>query len=175
MKRKDQPSQSPSFLFPKNVSGDQESPATLSMIMKSKEKIKYFLKFQQKKQSDYNKQVLKYQYIYNTKHEKNHIWRHSIYKRTIYFFLDGERVSVQIEIVRFRYAKSPNTTFTFYGTLFCGRCHYSSEYIKNVIFSKTDPFHSPASNYVSVRTIIRWKTIVFNHTYSIDSSHPIRP
>jgi len=86
--------------------------------MKNKELFMHNNHFQYNISSCYAQQVAAYQADYNRKNPDHRIWRHMLYKRTFFFFSGGRYISVEIEIVRFRFAGT-NNTFTYYGTLFC--------------------------------------------------------
>jgi len=128
--------------------------------MKHDDFFKYNFHFQNNLSSCYAQQAHAYQLKYNRKHPGQRIWRHMLYKRTFYFFLNGRYISIEIEIVRFRYAGT-NTTFTFYGTLFCAYSHFSAQFIKHAVFS-SDELFSPSALTVSVKTLNSWKGWILN-------------
>lgn len=128
--------------------------------MKHYDFFKYDLDVQNKFSSLYAREAVIYQSKYNRKHPDRHIWRHLLYRRTFYFFLNGRYISAQIEIVRFRHAGT-NRTFTFYGTLFCPYSHFSSDFIKQAVSGSKQP-DNPAALTVSVDTLKCWKTWLLN-------------
>ncbi len=121
--------------------------------MKHKEFFKHNSSFEQKISSEYNKQAIQYQFDYNKKHPDRHIWRHLIYRRTFYFLRDGVYFSVQIEIVRFKYAGT-NSTFTFYGDLFLALSRFSAQFVRQAV--KEGMNGSGAASIVSKETLKRW-------------------
>jgi len=123
--------------------------------MKNKELFKNNLNFQHIFSSCYAKQAAAYQAEYNQKNPRQRIWRHMLYKRTFYFFLDGRHVSVDIEIVRFRHART-NNTFTYYGTLFCAYSFFSVQFKRHAVCS-SDELLSPSAVIISVKTLNCWR------------------
>lgn len=101
--------------------------------------------------SDYDKQARTFQKEYNFKHPGMHIWRHILYRKTFRFFLSGQMISVDVEIVRFIYAGT-NRTFTFYGSFFLPFFHFTKEFMCQAVRS---PDTLPALE-VSAETIRRW-------------------
>lgn len=144
----------PSFLHPRMHCITQWASLTYS-IMKYNDFFKYNSKFQKNIFSCYDQQAAAFQSKYNKNHPKQHIWRHMLYKRTFYFSLNGRHISIEIEIVRFRYVGT-NKTFTFYGTLFCAYSNFSAEFIKQAV-SSSDELLSPSALTVSVKTLNCWK------------------
>ena len=129
-------------------------------IMKHKNFFKHNSHFQSNISECYARQAAVYQSKYNRKHPRQHIWRHMLYKRTFYFYLYGRHISVEVEIVRFRFAGT-NVTFTFYGTLFCAYTHFSTQFIKQAV-SSSDELLSPSALIVSVKTLKCWAEWIRN-------------
>lgn len=123
--------------------------------MKHSEFFKQNFLFQEKISSSYNQQALRFQFRHNQKHPDRRIWRHLIYRRTFYFFRNGEYFSVQIELVRFRYAGT-NRTFTFYGDLFLPFSRFSSCFVRQAV-SETGCIDGPAASVVSPETLRQWQ------------------
>ena len=121
--------------------------------MKHNEFFKHNFSFQQKISSVYNRQALQYQFEYNKKHPDKHIWRHLLYRRTFYFLRHGVYFSVQIEIVRFKYAGT-NSTFTFYGDLFLAFSRFSSQFVRQAVSEGIEG--RCAASIVSKETLKRW-------------------
>lgn len=143
-------------------------------IMKNNNFFKHNPKFQDNLSSRYEREATVYQSGYNRKHPGKHIWRHMLYKRTFYFYLDGMHISVEVEIVRFRHART-NNTFTFHGTLFCAYSHFSAGFIKQAVSSSGDPL-SPSALAVSVKTLNCWVEWVRNgRIFSDKPQESIRP
>lgn len=92
-----------------------------------------------------------FQKEYNLKHPGMHIWRHILYRKTFRFFLNGQIISLDLEIVRFIYAGT-NRTFTFYGSFFLPFFHFTKEFMRQAVRS---PDTLPALD-VSAETIRRW-------------------
>ncbi len=121
--------------------------------MKHNEFFKHNFSFEQKISSEYNKQAVQYQFLHNLKSPDRRIWRHLLYRRTFYFQRDGVYFSVQIEIVRFKYAGT-NTTFTFYGDLFLAFSRFSSQFVRQAVSEGTNGRF--AASIVSKETLTRW-------------------
>lgn len=126
------------------------------ILMKNSAFFKQNISFQQKISSSYDSQALRYQFQHNQRHPDRRIWRHLLYRRTFYFLHNGCYLSVQIEIVRFRYAGT-NSTFTFYGNLFLAFSRFSSGFVHQAI-SEADTLDGPASIVVSRETLRRWQS-----------------
>lgn len=122
--------------------------------MKLRELFKQNFSFQSEIASLYEREAKAFQFRHNLSHPESLIWRHLLYRRTFFFFRNGSSFSVQVELVRFRFAGT-NRTFTFYGSLFCAFSHFSKELISQAAAQKDDPF-SPAATLVSRETLSRW-------------------
>lgn len=126
----------------------------MTMIKNCPVFFKQNFQFQQNILSEYNKQVLDYQFRYNLCHPISHIWRHNLYKRTFFFYKNGCSFSIQISVVRFIYAGT-NRTFTFYGSLFSAFSHFSREFIQQAVQEKNIRDSFPALT-VSAETLRTW-------------------
>lgn len=136
--------------------------------MNYKDFFKHNFSFQQKILSCYDQEARNFQLQHNASHREHRIWRHMLYKRTFYFFRNGIHFSVEVEIVRFRFAGT-NRTFTFYGSLFCSFSHFSKEFISKAVAENTDPFSSVAG-LVSTQTILHWASCLDRIPLSLTSS-----
>jgi len=128
--------------------------------MRNNNFFKHDFEFQKNISLHYDRKAMAFQSEYNRKHPGKRIWRHLLYKRTFYFYLHRRYISVEVEIVRFRYAKT-NNTFTFYGSLFCAYSHFSAGFIKQAV-SSSDDLLSPSALAVSVKTLNGWKEWIRN-------------
>lgn len=155
--KKERPSPCPVPVFPSpsGIFCMMQQTSLRYSIMKHDNFFKYDSGFQKNISSCYARQAAAYQSKHNQKNPGQRIWRHMLYRRTFYFYLNGRHISVRIEIIRFRYAGT-NTTFTFYGTLFCACSHFSAEFIKQAV-SSSDELLSPSALTVSVKTLNCWK------------------
>lgn len=122
--------------------------------MKHSEFFKQNFSFQEQISSSYSRQALNFQFKHNQKHPDKRIWRHLLYRRTFYFFRNGEYFSVQVELVRFRYAGT-NCTFTFYGNLFLAFSRFSSSFVHQAV-SESDSIDGLAAPVVSRDTLKQW-------------------
>ena len=114
---------------------------------------------------NYDLQARKFQNNYNSKHPQNHIWRHTLYKRTICFQRDGMKLPVTIEIVRFIVAGT-SKTFTFYGNILIPYLRFAREFINSALSSSDD-----AALEVSEETLHRWTSFsVLEYTQYIPCS-----
>jgi len=109
--------------------------------------------FISKTQMRYRNEADTFQHRYNEKN-KIHIWRHMLYSRIFHFYINGDLISVPVEIIRFIFAGS-NKTFSFYGSLLLPRTTYSVPLLKNWINSK------PA--FLSPEVCNRWYSAVTNN------------
>jgi len=140
--------------------------------MKHNDFFKYNSKFQENISSCYDQQAAFFQSKHNKNHPEQRIWRHMLYKRTFYFSINGRHISVEIEIVRFRYVGT-NKTFTYYGTLFCAYSNFSTGFIKQAVSSSNDLL-SPSALTVSVKTLNCWKERLRNGhilSHELDKNH----
>lgn len=106
----------------------------------------------------YDLEARQFQKDYNRKHPDKHIWRHILHKRKFIFIVDGERVTVCVEIVRFRIAGT-NRTMTFYGTMFLPYKSYSTLFVKLAINNPNEP----PFEQISLRTIKKWTRDIKPH------------
>ncbi len=113
--------------------------------------------FQQTIQKQYDKEAKNFQYEHNRRHPGRHIWRHVLYTRTYFFYVNGIQLSVEVTIVRFIYAGT-GSTFTFYGSLFSAFTAYSLGFIQTAV-SEMDDRLSAAALAVSAETLKSWASL----------------
>ena len=163
----------PVFPSPSGLSCVVQQTSLTYSIMKHDDFFKHNSHFQNKISSSYSKQATVYQSEHNQKHPQQRIWRHMLYKRTFYFSLNGRNVSVEVEIVRFRYVGT-NSTFTFYGSLFCAYSHFSVEFIKEAV-SSSGELLSQSALTVSIKTLNCWRKWIRNSRFSHEPPENRRP
>ena len=105
--------------------------------------------------SDYDRQAREYQCRHNRKHPHERIWRHILYRRSFFFYREGQTVSISVEIVRFIYAGT-NKTFTFLGSLFRAFSRFPWEFLRVATASP----QSPAAFEVCAETALRCEKIL---------------
>jgi hypothetical protein len=125
--------------------------------MTNQKHFKDIFSLREKKIREYNKQARKYQYIYNQREDKPHIWRHGFLKRRYHFMLNGNLCEIEIEIIRFRIAGT-NHTFAFYGTLFCRGICYAKEFIEKAVADHS----SDEALCISHETLCRWTDLKYS-------------
>ena len=128
-------------------------------IMKKLIFCKKNLSIQQNISSLYNRLAVKFQYEHNQRQPHQRIWRHMLYPRTFFFFLHGTVISVQVEIVRFRFAGT-NRTFTYYGPFFLPYSKFSRPFIHAALRADDMDTESP-SLMVSCDTLASWRSRFF--------------
>lgn len=115
------------------------------------------LEFQHSVQKQYDREARKFQYEHNQRHPGKRIWRHVLYTRTYFFYVNGSQLSVDVTIVRFIYAGT-NGTFTFYGSLFSAFTAYSLSFLHAAV-SEMDDSLSAAALAVSAETLRSWSSL----------------